>query len=109
MRFSPTNRVVADATVKVLLDLLRVPAFLRGAARTVLVAVMEPRVVEAFGYPRPNRAVLAAVDAAMAARKFVAGLLPDNKRLRLQTSRNLPTYRGSYKIAELGTFAPTRE
>jgi len=109
MRFEPTNRVVADATVKVLLDMLKVPALLRGAAKAALVALMEQHVARAFGYPQPNRAVLAVVNGAMAARKYVAGLLPDGKRLRLQTRRNLPTYRGNYRIGELGTFAPPRD
>jgi hypothetical protein len=109
MHFEPTNRVVADATVKVLLDMLRVPAFLRGTAKAVLVALMEPHVARAFDYPQPNRIVLAAVDAAMAMRRLVASRLPDGKRPRLQSRRNLPTYRGNYRIAELGTFAPRRD
>jgi hypothetical protein len=109
MRFEPTNRVVADATVKVLLDMLRVPVLLRGTAKAVLVALMEPHVARAFGYPQPNRAVLAIVNASMAVRRFVAGLLPDGKRIRLQSHRNLPTYRGNYRIADLGTFAPRRD
>ncbi|MCB2077855.1 MAG: DUF2236 domain-containing protein [Novosphingobium sp.] len=105
IRFEPTNRVVADATVEVLQDILRVPKFARGLALSALVVVMEPHVARAFGYPAPHPAMAASVNAFMTVRKIVAGLLPDRRTVRLQTKRNLPTYRGDYSIAELGTFA----
>ena len=108
IRFAPQNRIVADATVSVLFDMMKVPALLRGAALALLVAVMEPHVAAAFGYRRPPQAVLATVGAAMALRRLVAGLLPDRGTVRLQSARNLPTYRGNYVISELGTFAGSK-
>lgn len=105
IRFAPSNRVVADATVKVLLDMLKVPRPLRGLALAALVALMEPHVAAAFGYERPHRAVRGLVGGAMALRRFIAGRLPDRKTLRLQSRRRLPTYPGGHAIAELGTFA----
>lgn len=105
MRFAPTNRAVADATMTVLFDMLKVPAFTRGLARQAAIALMEPQVAEAFGYPRPNKAVIAAMEWLMALRKLVAGALPDRKSLRLQSRRWLPTYPSGYQIERLGTFA----
>ncbi len=105
MRFEPTNRAVADATMNVLLDMLKVPSFARKLAKSATVALMEPHVAEAFDFPPPGRALVAAVNGVMALRKFVAGALPDRKSLRLQTNRKLPTYPLGYEIAHLGTFA----
>lgn len=107
MRFEPTNRVVADATMQVLFDMMRVPAFARNFAERATVALMEPHIAEAFGYEPPGRALAVAVASTMAMRRRIAAALPDRKTLRLQSERCFPTYPSGYEITRLGTFAPS--
>lgn len=106
MRFAPSNRTVADATIRVLFDMMRVPRALRPFAQDVVVATMEPHVAAAFGYAEPGRAVRTVARATLAARREVIARLPDRRTVRLQTRRRLPTYPNGYMIERLGTFAP---
>lgn len=110
IRPSPTNRLVADATVKVLLDMTGVPRFARGLAERALVAAMEPHVAEAFGYAPASHAMVATVEAGLKARGAILRYWPRRRRLRLQTGRSLPTYPNGYEIGSLGPppFAPGR-
>lgn len=102
MRAAPENRVVADATVAVLLDMAGAPRFARKAATRVVVAAMEPHVAEAFGYEPPSPMLLSAVEAALKARGAILRIWPGRRRLRLQSRRKLPTYPRGYQIGMLG-------
>ncbi|MGD1953998.1 MAG: oxygenase MpaB family protein [Sphingomonadales bacterium] len=106
-RLAKTNRIVADSTVEVLFDMLRVPSVLRPFSHRVLVALMEPHVAKAFGYDAPSKPLRAAVSAMMRLRRTIAALLPENTSLRLQTQRRLRSYPNGYLIERLGTFAAT--
>lgn len=114
MRAAPSNRVIADATMKVLFDMLGVPGFARGAAERAMVAVMETHVAAAFDFAPPSAPLRAAVAGGLALRRAALRLTPDRRRLRLQTRRALPTYdggrgaAGGYRIADLGP-APAQE
>lgn len=107
--YAPSNREVADATMKVLFDLMKVPRFSRPFAEKVVVAVMEPHVAAAFGYDDPGPLARRVAHATLTARRHVIARLPDRKSLRLQTKRRLPTYPNGYLIERLGTFGPRAE
>lgn len=108
IRFNPTNRLVADATMRVLFDMMKVPGFARNIAERAMVALMEPHVAKAFGYDPPGNSFVRLINGVMAVRKHVSAALPDRKSVRLQTKRRFPTYPSGYEIARLGTFATVK-
>jgi hypothetical protein len=69
-------------------------------------ALMDEPLLDAFGFPRPPRAVRAAVEGALRARARVVASLPPRSRPRLRTRRRTRTYRRGWKLEALGP-APT--
>jgi hypothetical protein len=65
-------------------------------------ALMDDRLLDAFGFPRPSPAQRAAVESALRARARVVALLPPRRRPRLRTRRRTRTYGRSYALEELG-------
>lgn len=104
-RPAKSNRKVADATLDVLFDMLRVPSRLRGFAQGAAIALMEPHVAAAFEFQKPSRLLVEAISLAMTLRRWALSVLPERKTLRLQTDRALLTYPDGYEIEALGTFS----
>jgi ER-bound oxygenase mpaB/B'/Rubber oxygenase, catalytic domain len=65
-------------------------------------ALMDDRLLDAFGFPRPSPALRAAVEGALRVRGRVVALLPARRRPRLRTKRRTRTYRRGYVLEELG-------
>jgi hypothetical protein len=65
-------------------------------------ALMDERLLDAFGFPRPPGAVRAAVEAALRARSRVVALLPPRRRPRLRTQRRTRTYGRDWEVETLG-------
>jgi len=104
-RAASSNRKVADATLAVLFDMLRVPKGLRWGAQRAAIALMEPHVAAAFAFQKPSPVLRGMVSTAMTMRRLALKLLPERRTLRLQTKRALLTYPNGYDIEALGTFA----
>jgi ER-bound oxygenase mpaB/B'/Rubber oxygenase, catalytic domain len=65
-------------------------------------ALMDDRLLEAFGFPRPPRALRAAVEGALQSRGRLVALLPPRRRPRLRTRRRTRTYGREWKLETLG-------
>jgi hypothetical protein len=68
-------------------------------------ALMDERLLAAFGFPRPSRAVRTAVESALRARGRLVALLPPRRRPRLRTRRMTRTYGRAWRLEELGPRA----
>ncbi|WP_127793846.1 oxygenase MpaB family protein [Agromyces sp. LHK192] len=98
------TRVVADST----LDLLTTfyPRPMRRVIRGFSIAILDPHLREALGYPAPSRLARGASVGALKLRGRVVSLLP--ARRRPQYARDLKrirSYPGGYLVEQLGTFA----
>jgi hypothetical protein len=65
-------------------------------------ALMDERLLDAFGFPRPPSALRATVEAALQARARLVALLPTRRRPRLRTRRRTRTYGRRWELEELG-------
>jgi hypothetical protein len=73
-----------------------------------IAAVMDERLRSSLGFPRPRRALVAAVAAALRARGHVARTLPPRRRPRLRTKLRHRSYPDGWRLGELGTLGATR-
>ncbi|MCC5947965.1 MAG: alpha/beta fold hydrolase [Nitriliruptoraceae bacterium] len=108
--FHPDNHRVADATMRMYLaEVLRIPAPLRPLAQRAVLALLEPPLVAALGYPAPPRWLRVVVPAALRLRaRVLAWFVPPRRRPVRLTERPRPSYPGGYDIAQLGTFPHRR-
>jgi mpaB/rubber oxygenase-like protein len=65
-------------------------------------ALMDDRLLSAFGFPPPSRAVRRAVEASLRGRGRVVALLPPRRRPRLRTRRRTRTYGREWQLEALG-------
>ena len=105
-RYDPANHEVADATMTMYLaEVHGVPAPLLPAARTAALALLEPELVAALGYPEPPAWVRRAVHGALRARAhLLRWFVPPRRTPYRITEVSRPTYPFGYRIDELGTF-----
>src|SRR5271165_369124 len=103
--YAPTNRLIAEQTIDLVLATYHVPRALRPSARPVALAICEPPLVATLGFPQPPPVLRAIVGGALRLRKRALGLLPPNREPHwLKLGRR--TYPNGYAIEELGTFPP---
>jgi hypothetical protein len=107
MIFAPSNKIVNDATLNLLLGMY-IPRCLNWLGRPIVLALCDDRLVTAIGRKPQPAWLRILVVGAMRLRSRILRLLPENRSLRLITRRRTPTYPGGYEIAALGTFAPGR-
>ncbi|MEU6577538.1 oxygenase MpaB family protein [Streptomyces sp. NPDC046805] len=96
---------VSDAT----LDLIAswYPGPLGKVMRAVSVCLMDDALLKAFGYRPPNRLLRSAARGALRLRGRAVRLLPPRRKAFFaRQSPNVRGYKGGYRLAELGTFAP---
>jgi ER-bound oxygenase mpaB/B'/Rubber oxygenase, catalytic domain len=65
-------------------------------------ALMDDGLLDAFGFPRPSRALRASVEAALRTRGKVVAFLPPRRRPRLRTRRRTRTYGRDWQLEALG-------
>ena len=65
-------------------------------------ALMDDRLLDAFGFPRPPRALRATVETALRARARAVAMLPPRRRPRLRTKRRTRTYGRDWRLEDLG-------
>ncbi len=78
------------------------PGLPRRLGAPAIHALMDERLLEAFGFPRPSRGVRAAVEGALRARARAVALLPERRRPRLRARRKTRTYGREWRLEELG-------
>jgi hypothetical protein len=99
-RFSPAARRVGLATRDMFLAWF--PGLPKRFGAQAIYALMDDRLLDAFGFPRPPRAVRVAVEVALRARARAVAVLPPRRRPRLRTNRSTRTYARDWTLEELG-------
>jgi hypothetical protein len=83
------------------------PGLPRRLGAPAMHALMDDRLLDAFGFPRPPRAVRAAVEGALRGRARVVAALPARRRPRVRTARRTRTYGRRWNLEKLGPAAPS--
>jgi hypothetical protein len=100
-QFAPENRALAVATRDLLLGWY-LPRPLWPLGRPFVHALMDDRLLEAVGLPRPHPVVRRIAEGAVRLRSRVVRRLPARRRPRLITAGPHPTYPEGYAIEDLG-------
>lgn len=99
-RYSDTNHRVGVATRDLFLSWF--PRVVRPLARPAIHALMDDPLIEAFGFPKPSRAMRGTVAAALGVRAWALRLLPTRRRPKLRTEMRHQSYPQGYTIEQLG-------
>ena len=99
-RFTEANRRVGAATRELFASWF--PRFLAPVVRSAIYALLDDRLIEAFGFPQPSRLMRCLVPGALRLRAGFVCLLPPLKEPRLRTEMGHPTYPEGYVIEHLG-------
>jgi hypothetical protein len=78
------------------------PGLPRRLGAPAIHALMDERVLDAFGFPSPPKAVRTAVEAALRARGRTVALMPPRRRPRLRVQRRTRTYGRDWQLEGLG-------
>jgi hypothetical protein len=101
--FSPGGRAVSDATLALLAGFY--PRPLRPLLRRLTLALLDPPLREAFGYPDPGPVTRALTVGGLRARAVVERRLPPRRRPRyVRQLREFAIYPDGYAVDQLGTF-----
>jgi hypothetical protein len=99
-RYTEANQRVGAATRELFVGWF--PRFLSPLVRSAIYALLDDRLIEAFGFHTPSRWSRRLVPAALRLRARLAGLLPPRRKPRLRTGIRHPTYPDGYIIERLG-------
>jgi hypothetical protein len=99
-RFTETNRRVGEATRELFVRWF--PRLLSPVVRSTIHALLDDRLIEDFGFPRPSPLTRRLVRWALRLRARWARFLPPRKKPRLRTEMKRPTYPDGYVIEQLG-------
>ena len=99
-RFTEANQRVGAATRELFVSWF--PNVLAPVVRSAIYALLDDRVIDAFGFPQPSRLVRALVSGALRLRGRAAHLMPPRRSARLRTEMRHPTYPDGYVIEHLG-------
>ncbi len=104
-RYARSNEVVARATMSMFVGWL-LPQPLRPLGERGVRALMDPPLLDAFGFPHPLAAERTVVSGALRARARAQRLLPARRRPVWRTERHPRSYPDGYSITELGPPPP---
>jgi hypothetical protein len=99
-RYTEANRHVGAATRELFVSWF--PRFLAPVVRSAIYALLDDRLIEAFGFPQPSRLMRRLVPGALRLRAGFVCLLPPLKEPLLRTEMGHPTYPQGYVIEHLG-------
>jgi ER-bound oxygenase mpaB/B'/Rubber oxygenase, catalytic domain len=102
--FAESNRRVAMASRDMFLAWF--PGVPRRLGSHAIAALMDERLREALGFPRPPRALVRAVESGLRARALAVRMLPPRRRPKLRTELRHRTYPGGHRIEALGPMPP---
>jgi hypothetical protein len=103
-RYTDTNARVAAASRDMFLAWF--PGVPKRLGTQAIAAVMDERLREAIGFPRPSRGLVRAAEAALRARAMAVRLLPPRGRPKLRSELRRRTYPGGWRLTDLGTTPP---
>jgi len=99
------GRAVADSTLELLTTFY--PRPLAPIIRIFSLSLMEPHLLEAFGYPEPGRLARTLSRGALKARARVVALLPARRKpAYVRDMPRIKSYPHGFNTEDLGTFAP---
>ena len=98
--FTEANQRVGAATRELFVSWF--PSFLAPVVRSAIYALLEDRLIEAFGFPQPSPRMRWLVPGALRLRAGCVRLLPPRRKPRLRTEIEHPTYPSGYVIEHLG-------
>ena len=104
LRFAPSNLAIAHATREMFAGWY--PRPMRPMIRSVVTALVEDEVLDAFGFERPSRLVRSLVNTSLRLRARVLRILPRRKTPRVVTARRHRSYPNGYRVEELGAVPP---
>jgi hypothetical protein len=99
-RFTEANRRVGAATRELFVSWF--PNIVSPLVRSAIYALLDDRLIEAFGFPRPWLLMRWLVPRALRLRATVVRFLPPRRKARLRTEMGHPTYPEGYVIEQLG-------
>lgn len=99
-RFKETNRRIGEATVSLFTSWF--PAVLAPLVRRAIYAMLDDRLIEAFGFPKPSPVLRRAVPGLVRLRGRLAGWLPSRRVPRMRSDMARPTYPQGYRIETIG-------
>lgn len=102
--YAASNELIARATRDLFLSWF-LPKRLWPVGEPLVHALMDDRLLDAVGFPRPPALLRRMAAAALRLRARVLRLLPPRRQPRLITRQKHPSYPNGYVIEELGTFA----
>jgi hypothetical protein len=104
--YDPKSRAVADATLALLVSFY--PRVLARPVEVFSRSLMDDHLLEAFGYDKPPRLVVALSRGALRLRARVVRLLPPRRRpTYARNLKRVSSYPGGYLVERLGTFPAT--
>lgn len=83
------------------------PGLPRRFGAQAIYALMDEPLLEAFGFPKPPRAVRVAVENGLRARARIVARLPARRRPRLRVQRRTKTYGRDWRVEDLGPAKPS--
>jgi hypothetical protein len=105
-RFAESNARVARASRDMFLAWF--PGTPKRLGAHAIAALMDDRLREAIGFPRPPRALVYAVEEGLRARARALRMLPARRKPKLRTELRHRTYPHGYTIEALGPMPPSR-
>jgi ER-bound oxygenase mpaB/B'/Rubber oxygenase, catalytic domain len=105
--YTEEGRRVGIATLELFVSWF--PWLPRQIGRRAIYALLDDRLLDAFGFPHPTAAERRAVEGALRARARVVRLLPPRRKPRLRTELKRRSYPRGYRIEELGPPVATAE
>jgi hypothetical protein len=99
-RFTEANRRVGTATRELFVGWS--PRVFAPLVRVAIHALLDDRLIDAFGFPRPSPLTRTLVAGALRLRGKIAGFLPPRRHPRLRTEMGHPSYPKGYTIENLG-------
>ena len=104
IRYADSNARVAQASLDMFLAWF--PGLPKRLGAYAITALMDDRLREALGFPRPPRPVVRAVEGALRARARAVGVLPARRRPKLRTRLRRRSYRNGWRLDALGPMPP---
>ncbi len=106
-QYSDANRCIATATRDLFLGWF-LPKPLWGLGESVVYALMDDPLLEAFGFPKPSPGMRRLVESTLRMRGRLVRHLPERAKPVLHTTKKHRTYPEGYRIEELGTLPEVR-
>lgn len=101
--YAPSNRLISERTIDLVLSDYFVPRFLHRGGRQAALAIVDQPLVEALGFKYPSAALRGFASGVLGLRRAILKLLPKRRSPRWQEIGGR-TYPEGYNIEELGTF-----